>query len=259
MCGQPAGTTRLFRSALDSHGNWRKHRRATLLNLRATGKPRVSKWAITNALNTRRNSAASARQSGSQREPAARPGASARSATMSLRHHEQQSSRRRPNQPSSSNQRRGENAATRQKRAALAATTPARRLFLRTLEAGDDDGLAWLLRRHCARAARGAPRTRAIAGRPVAPTPERRQCICPAAVALTGAKASTLCLVWSQSSGTVGDPPATCDQAPAPEVSSPPLAQTGGTERIRQPVHSCCWPSAPVLTRSGGARCGLGA
>jgi len=54
-------------------------------------------WAITNALIARRNSAASARQSGRQREPAARPVAAARSATVSLRHHEQQSSRRRPN------------------------------------------------------------------------------------------------------------------------------------------------------------------
>ena len=72
--------------------------------------------AITNALIARRNSAASARQSGSQREPAAWPGAAARSATVSLRHHEQQSSRTRPNQPSSSNQRR-EDAATRQTQA----------------------------------------------------------------------------------------------------------------------------------------------
>jgi hypothetical protein len=70
--------------------------------------------ATTNALIARRNSGASARQSGSQREPAARPGAVARSATVSLRHDEQRSSSTRPHQPSRSNRRRRETAPPRE-------------------------------------------------------------------------------------------------------------------------------------------------
>jgi hypothetical protein len=78
----------------------------------ADGRAALPQRATTNALIARRNSAASARQSGSQREPAARPGAVARSATVSLRCDEQQSSSTRPRQPSSSNRRPRETAPT---------------------------------------------------------------------------------------------------------------------------------------------------
>ena len=41
-----------------------------------------------------------------------------------------------------------------------------------------------LLCSHCDRAVRSAPRAKAIAGRPVIPTPERRRCICPEGAAV---------------------------------------------------------------------------
>jgi hypothetical protein len=88
------------------------HGPSTTRPLRASG---IRIDARVRPLHPRGNPEASARQ----REPAARPDAWARSATVSLRHHEQQSSRRRPNQPSSSKQASTRECCNRLERAAV--------------------------------------------------------------------------------------------------------------------------------------------